>query len=76
MIKREFDLTELRHEVHRLRGKIVWLRRGILLLGVVAVIMIWVMLYSGKKAGYEEAAMDFYHGKLKVDIVDEKVIWK
>lgn len=75
-IKRYSEITELQEENHRFRGTIVWLQGGVIFLGIVAVMMIWVIFYSAKKAGYEEAAMDFYHGKLKVDIVDEKVIWK
>ena len=69
MIFGSAEVSRLEKEVEKLQRINSWLRCGVIILGVVGITLIWVMLYSGKKAGYNEAIRDFQTGKLKIENV-------
>lgn len=42
---------------------------------ITGIAMLAIANFAFKK-GYEEAVKDFYNGKIKCDIVNEKIVWK
>lgn len=54
MTFRNTEVERLEKEIKKLKVVIRWLKIGIVTLGIAGILLIWIMLYSGYKAGHNE----------------------
>lgn len=69
MIFGSTKVLRLEQEVKSLHATVRWLTIGLITIGIIGILFIWIMLFAGYKAGYNEAIRDFQTGKLKIEII-------
>lgn len=69
MIFGSTEVLRLEKEVKSLRATVRWLTIGLITIGIIGILFIWIMLFAGYKAGYNKAVCDVQSGKLKIENV-------